>query len=75
MLCVNITYFQRLTKKKKMKMKKKKKKKNNRGKPAYLNLLCYKIKKMQNLEKKMKLNSKLFKAHERVDVADENLAI
>lgn len=76
MFCVNITYFQRLTKKKKMKMKKKKKKKkNNRGKPAYLNLLCYKIKKMQNLEKKMKLNSKLFKAHERVDVADENLAI
>lgn len=30
-----------------MKMKKKKKKKkNNRGKPAYLYLLCYKIKKM-----------------------------
>lgn len=74
MFCVNITYFQRLTKKKK-KMKKKKKKKNNRGKPAYLYLLCYKIKKMQNLEKKMTLNSKLFKAHERVDVADENLAI
>lgn len=56
-------------------MKKKKKKKNNRGKPAYLYLLCYKIKKMQNLEKKMKLNSKLFKAHERMDMADENLAI
>lgn len=56
-------------------MKKKKKKKNNRGKPAYLYLLCYKIKKMQNLEKKMTLNSKLFKAHERVDVADENIAI
>lgn len=58
-----------------MKMKKKKKKKINRGKPPYLYLLCYKIKKMQNLEKKMTLNSKLFKAHERVDVADENLAI
>lgn len=75
MFCVNITYFQRLTKKKNENEKKKKKKKNNRGKPAYLYLLCYKIKKMQNLEKKMKLNSKLFKAHERVDVADENLAI
>lgn len=76
MFCVNITYFQRLTKKKKNENeKKKKKKKNNRGKPAYLYLLCYKIKKMQNLEKKMKLNSKLFKAHERVDVAAENLAI
>lgn len=50
MFCVNITYFQRLTQKK-MKMKKKKKK-NNRGKPAYLYLLCYKIKKMQNLEKR-----------------------
>lgn len=76
MFCVNITYFQRLTKKKKNENeKKKKKKKNNGGKPAYLYLLCYKIKKMQNLEKKMTLNSKLFKAHERVDVAAENLAI
>lgn len=76
MFCVNITYFQRLTKKKKNENeKKKKKKKINRGKPAYLYLLCYKIKKMQNLEKKMTLNSKLFKAHERVDVAAENLAI
>lgn len=74
MFCVNITYFQRLTKKKN-ENEKKRRKKNNRGKPAYLYLLCYKIKKMQNLEKKMKLNSKLFKAHERVDVADENLAI
>lgn len=53
MFCVNITYFQRLTKKKKNENeKKKKKKKNNRGKPAYLYLLCYKIKKMQNLEKR-----------------------
>lgn len=75
MLCVNITYFQRLTKKKINENEEKKKKKNNRGKAAYLYLLCYKIKKMQNLEKKMTLNSKLFKAHERVDVADENLAI
>lgn len=76
MFCVNITYFQRLTKKKKNENeKKKKKKKINRGKPAYLYLLCYKTKKMQDLEKKMTLNSKLFKAHERVDVADENLAI
>lgn len=74
MFCVNITYFQRLTKKKN-ENEKKRRKKNNRGKPAYLYLLCYKIKKMQNLEKKMTLNSKLFKAHERVDVADENLAI
>lgn len=74
MFCVNITYFQRLTKKKN-ENEKKRRKKNDRGKPAYLYLLCYKIKKMQNLEKKMKLNSKLFKAHERVDVADENLAI
>lgn len=76
MFCVNITYFQRLTKKKKNENEQKRRReKNNRGKPAYLYLLCYKIKKMQNLEKKMKLNSKLFKAHERVDVADENLAI
>lgn len=74
MFCVNITYFQRLTKKKN-ENEKKRRKKNNRGKPAYLYLLCYKIKKMQNLEKKMTLNSKLFIAHERVDVADENLAI
>lgn len=74
MFCVNITYFQRLTKKKN-ENEKKRRKKNNRGKPAYLYLLCYKIKKMQNLEKKMTLNSKLFKAHERVDVAAENLAI
>lgn len=76
MFCVNITYFQRLTKKKKNENEQKRRReKNNRGKPAYLYLLCYKIKKMQNLEKKMTLNSKLFKAHERVDVAAENLAI
>lgn len=75
MFCVNITYFQRLTKKKNENEKKRGREKNNRGKPAYLYLLCYKIQKMQNLEKKMTLNSKLFKAHERVDVADENLAI
>lgn len=74
MFCVNITYFQRLTKKNENE-KKRRREKNNRGKPAYLYLLCYKIKKMQNLEKKMTLNSKLFKAHERVDVAAENLAI
>lgn len=49
MFCVNITYFQRLTQKKNE--NEKKEEKNNRGKPAYLYLLCYKIKKMQNLEK------------------------
>lgn len=75
MFCVNITYFLAFDQKKKNENEKKRRKKNNRGKPAYLYLLCYKIKKMQNLEKKMTLNSKLFKAHERVDVADENLAI
>lgn len=41
-----------------MKRKKRKKKKNNRGKPAYLYLLCYKIKKMQNLEKKDEIEFK-----------------
>lgn len=54
---------------------KKKKKKNNRGKLVYFYLLCYKIKKMQNLEKKMILNLKLFKVYEWVDVVDENFVI
>lgn len=39
--------------------------------------ICYvtKLRKCRIWKKKMTLNSKLFKAHERVDVADENLAI
>lgn len=75
MFCVNIIYFQCLIKKKNENEKKRRREKNNRGKLVYFYLLCYKIKKMQNLEKKMKLNLKLFKVYEWVDVVDENFVI
>lgn len=75
MFCVNIIYFQCLIKKKNENEKKRRREKNNRGKLVYFYLLCYKIKKMQNLEKKMILNLKLFKVYEWVDVVDENFVI